>query len=64
MINPMAMMQMMQQLKGNPMQFLGRRGIQVPQGMTDPKQIVQQMVQSGRVSQQQVQQMASMFGAK
>lgn len=58
--NPMQMMQMLQQLKGNPMQFLAQRGIQIPQGMMNPQQIVQQMLNSGRVSQAQVDQARQM----
>lgn len=58
--NPIQMMQMLQQLKGNPMQFLAQRGIQIPQGMTNPQQIVQQMLNSGRVTQAQVDQARQM----
>lgn len=58
--NPAQMMQMLQQLKGNPAQFLGRYGVQVPQGMTNPQAIVQQMLNSGRVTQQQFDQARQM----
>ena len=51
MLNPMQLMQMLPQLKGNPMQFLAQRGIQIPQGMNNPQQIVQQMVTSGQLPQ-------------
>ena len=57
-------MQMLPQLRGNPMQFLAQRGIQIPQGMNDPQQIVQQMLNSGRITQAQVdqaRQMAAQF---
>ena len=60
MLNPMQLMQMLPQLKGNPMQFLAQRGIQVPQGMTNPQQIVQQMLNSGRITQAQVDQARQM----
>ena len=59
-MNPMQLMQMLPQLKGNPMQFLAQRGIQIPQGMSNPQQIVQQMLNSGRVSQAQVDQARQM----
>lgn len=64
MLNPAQLMQMLPQLRGNPMQFLAQRGIQIPQGMNDPQQIVQQMLNSGRISQAQVdqaRQMATQF---
>lgn len=67
MINPQMLMQMLPQLKGNPMQFLAQRGIQIPQGMNNPQQIVQQMLNSGRFSQAQVdqaRQMASQMGIR
>lgn len=60
MINPQMLMQMLPQLKGNPMQFLAQRGIQIPQGMNNPQQIVQQMLNSGRVTQAQVDQARQM----
>jgi hypothetical protein len=61
--NPM--MSLLQQLRNNPAQFLAQRGIQIPGGMTDPNQIIQQLMNSGRVSQQQYEQarqMAMQFG--
>lgn len=67
MLNPMQLMQMLPQLKGNPMQFLSQRGIQIPQGMNNPQQIVQQMLNSGRITQAQVdqaRQMASQMGCR
>ncbi len=60
MLNPMQLMQMLPQLKGNPMQFLAQRGIQIPQGMNNPQQIVQQMLNSGRYTQAQVDQARQM----
>jgi hypothetical protein len=56
----MQLMQMLPQLKGNPMQFLAQRGFQIPQGMNNPQQIVQQMLNSGRISQAQVDQARQM----
>ena len=67
MLNPMQLMQMLPQLKGNPMQFLSQRGIQIQQGMNNPQQIVQQMLNSGRFTQAQVEQarqMASQMGIR
>lgn len=41
-------------LKSNPAAFLGRMGVSIPQGMTDPNAILNQIVQSGRFSQDQI----------
>lgn len=51
--NPMAMLQ---QLKMNPMQFLAQRRMNLPQGMSmqDPQAILNHLVQTGQVSQQQI----------
>lgn len=57
-------MQMLQQLKSNPMQFIQKAGFNVPKGMNDPNQIVQHLMQTGQVSQEQynkVFQMAQRF---
>lgn len=52
--NPLAMLQ---QLKANPMQFLMQRRFNIPQGMAaDPQQILNYLVQSGQISQQQINQ--------
>ena len=58
--NPMQLIQMVQQLKGNPAQFLGQYGVQIQPGMNDPQQIVQQLLNSGRVTQAQVDQARQM----
>lgn len=51
--NPMAMLQ---QLKMNPMQFLAQRRMNLPQGisMQDPQAILNHLVQTGQVSQAQI----------
>lgn len=50
--------QMLQQLKANPMQFLMQRRFNFPQGvaMNDPQAILNHLVQSGQISQQQINQ--------
>lgn len=46
--------QMLQQLKANPMQMLGKR-FNLPQGIAaDPNAILQHLLQTGQVSQQQL----------
>lgn len=50
-------MQMLQQLKSNPMQFLAQRKFNLPQDFQGgPQEIIQHLVNTGQVSQQQVNQ--------
>lgn len=42
-------MQMLSQLKADPMQFLRQAGYTIPQGMNSPNQIIQHLLQSGQV---------------
>ena len=61
-VNPMAMMA---QLKNNPLGALRQAGFNVPENMSNPQAIIQHLMNSGQVSQQQLtqaQQMAGMFG--
>jgi hypothetical protein len=60
-MNPM---QMVQQLKANPIQFLQRAGFNVPNNLNDPNAIIQHLMNSGQISQQryeQARQMVSQF---
>lgn len=55
-------MQLLQQLRQNPVQFLRQAGLNVPADLTDPNAIIQHLMNSGQVSQQryeQARQMAS-----
>lgn len=57
-------MQMIQQLKANPIQFLQRAGFNVPNNLNDPNQIIQHLMNSGQISQQryeQARQLAAQF---
>lgn len=62
----MNLMQMLQQFKQNPMQTLAQRRMNVPQNIAnDPNAILQHLLSTGQVSQQQVNnayQMASRMG--
>lgn len=44
---------MMEQMKNNPVQFLMNRGLNIPQGMNNPQEMVQHLLNTGQVSQQQ-----------
>lgn len=47
-------MQMLQQLQQNPLGILRQRGYNLPDNMSDPRAIIQHLLNSGQVSQQQV----------
>ena len=54
-MNPMNMMQMLQQFRRNPMQMLMQRRMNVPQTMAnDPNAILNHLLQTGQVSQDAV----------
>ena len=60
-MNPM---QMLQQLRQNPVQVLRQAGLNVPDNLNDPNAIIQHLMNSGQVSQQryeQARQMAARF---
>lgn len=49
------MFAMLNQLKSNPAQFLLQRGFNLPQGIAaDPQSILNQLLRTGQVTQQQV----------
>lgn len=65
--NGMNMMQMLMQLKTNPMAVLQQAGFNVPMNVSSPQDIIQHLMNSGQVTQEQVnqaQQKAQMFGIK
>lgn len=53
-MNPMNLMQMLQQFKANPMQMLMQRGMNVPQGINNPSDILNHLLQTGQINQNQV----------
>lgn len=60
-VNPM---QMLQQLRQNPVQMLRQAGLNVPDNLNDPNQIIQHLMNSGQISQQRYErarQMAAQF---
>ena len=59
MINPMNLMTMYSQFKQNPMSLLAQR-FNLPQNMNDPQQIVQHLLNTGQISQSQVNQAMQM----
>ena len=55
-VMPNQLFQSLQQLKANPMQFLMQKRLNLPQNvsMNDPNGILDYLVRSGQISQQQV----------
>lgn len=49
-------------IKGNPVSYLRQRGFNIPDGMTDPKQITQYMLQNGMIGGGRLQQVMRMIG--
>lgn len=63
-MNPM---QMLAQLKSNPLGLLRQAGYNVPENISNPQAIIQHLMNSGQLSQtqfNQAQQMARNFGLK
>jgi len=59
--NPMTMLN---QIKSNPAQFLATRGVNIPNGMNNPNDILSHLMSTGKVSQGQYNKavnMAQMF---
>lgn len=56
-MNPM---QMLQQLQQNPVQTLRQAGLNIPDNLNDPNQIIQHLMNSGQISQQRYEQARQM----
>ena len=54
-MNPLQLMQMVQSLRQNPVQFLQSNGFNVPQNINDPNSIIQYLMNTGQVTQDQYQ---------
>lgn len=48
------LIQLKDQLMSNPMEFLARRKFNIPEGMNDPNEIMQHLLNTGQISQQQI----------
>jgi len=46
-------MQMLNQIKSNPVAFLSQRGVNIPQGMNDSNDIINYLMKTGKISQAQ-----------
>ena len=56
-MNPM---QMLQQLKNNPMEFIKKAGFNVPENISNPNDIIQHLMNTGQISQQRYDQAVKM----
>lgn len=56
--------QMLQQLRADPVGTLRQRGLNIPQGMTNPQQIVSHLMQTGQVTNPRLQQAMQMMGQR
>lgn len=63
-LRPQNPMQILQQIQNNPAAMLAQRGLTVPEGMRDPQQIVQHLVNSGQVSNSRLQMAMQMMGRR
>lgn len=62
-ITPDMMRKEIGSIKANPGQYLSGRGFNIPDGMTDPKQITQHLLQTGQIGGNRLQQVMRMIGA-
>ena len=53
MMMPNSPFNMLNQLKSNPTEFLAKRGINLPECMNDPNDIIKHLMDTGKVSQAQ-----------
>ena len=52
----------MGKIQQNPCEYLRQKGFDVPEGMTDPRQITQHLLRSGQVGNQRLQMVMRMLG--
>lgn len=58
---PMNPMQMLNQIRQDPVSVLKQAGMNIPAGMKDPQQIIQHLLNSGQVPQSRYQQALQMM---
>lgn len=50
-------------ISSNPGAYLSQRGYNIPDGMTDPRQITQHLLRTGQIGQNRLMQVLRMIGA-
>lgn len=61
-MDPRQMQQEVGQIKAHPGDYLKAKGYNIPDGMTDAKQITQYLLQTGQIGTPRLQQVVSMLG--
>lgn len=61
-MDPRQMQQEIGQIKAHPGSYLKQYGYNIPDGMTDAKQITQYLLQTGQIGTPRLQQVMSMLG--
>lgn len=61
-MTPDMMRQEIGSIKANPGSYLSQHGFNIPDGMTDPRQITQHLLQTGQVGGSRLQQVMRMLG--
>lgn len=56
--------QILQQLQQDPAGTLKQKGLTIPQGMTNPQQIVNHLISSGQIPNARLQQVLQMMGRR
>lgn len=56
--------QILQQLQQDPAGMLKQKGLNIPQGMTNPQQIVNHLISSGQIPNARLQQVLQMMGRR
>ena len=56
--------QILQQLQQDPVGMLKQKGLTIPQGMTNPQQIVNHLISSGQIPNARLQQVLQMMGRR
>lgn len=56
--------QILHQLQQDPVGMLKQKGLTIPQGMTNPQQIVNHLVSSGQIPNARLQQIMQMMGRR
>lgn len=56
--------QILQQLQQDPAGMLKQKGLTIPQGMTNPQQIVNHLISSGQIPNARLQQVLQMMGRR
>ena len=57
-------MQMMNSLRANPAAVLRQRGLNIPDGMNNPQQIIQHLLSSGQITNGKLQMAMQMMGRR